>query len=131
MDSQKINDDIRAEMDSLRPAQLSEQEESVWLASFNAMRLADFSNGEILGAEVVAMQATAQAILSAHCDPVSSLVTSDDNKVVTVVCSNPRSDTNEFLASKTAAFPLWGFSVTSNSSPNGIHEKIVFKRRER
>ncbi len=124
-----MNDKVRGEMDTLRPADLSEQEQGVWLASFNAIRLADLSKGELLGAEVVAMQATAQALLSAHCEPSPSSAVSADNNVITLTCSNPNSDTNEFLTGKRTAFPLWDFSVTSITAPNGVHEKLVFKRR--
>jgi hypothetical protein len=129
MDLQEMNNKVKAEMDTLKPAGLSEQEQGVWLASFSSIRLADLSRGEPLGSEVVVMEATAQAILSAHCDPISSMVVSADNKIVTLVCSNPNSNTQNFLNDKRAVFPLWDFSVTSIEAPNGVHEKVVFQRR--
>jgi hypothetical protein len=128
MNQEERNEIIKKEMDTLIPANLTEDERGVWRMCFNALRLADFASSHPSGGEIIAMFATIQTLFAGHCTSMSGPVLDAEKKIIVLTCSNPNTDTGALLEKRKDLFPSWTFIVNAHSVPGqeGIYEKIDF-----
>lgn len=130
MDQAEKNKIIEKELQDLIPADLSEDERGIWRMCFNALRLADFATSVPLGGEMVSTLATIQTIFAGHCSSMSGPTLDAENKIIVITCSNPNTNTEALLNSKSSLLPSWTFVVNSHEGPlGGMYDKIDFVRK--